>query len=618
MSKWKKILGIVIVAILAFIIVISLVAPDNNNGTQNNVMLQDEVIEENNREIPEDKKVVVSFVSEEEVVYEDREIERSRLLNYLETLNKNINKSAVSIGLAPMQKSGVLYYIEYRKDGYLKKDYGCIYYCNLISTQTSSTLFESITVYLGETSRMAMSSFVSIRDNRSYYPPTDTEETKNSNMFTDIVSLIPDGVTDIRFGIIEPAKNEWIYEHYGEENTQNESSNENITNNTSSNINEDNHESNEVKNNYESPSNNTSVNTSNITENTTNNNTENTNTYENYHSPSILIDNGSGSSTTNENYTLEYSVSNVYDNAEIIIKHNNKVISQKTTNSNSTLKENIVLTEGSNNIEISVTNSAGKTSTESKTITYTISTPKVTIDTSSPSTTRYSSYNFSYFYYDAYSTQPVDVIIKLNGVVVKERTKVMATPSETVNLEVGENIRIHGRIQSRDYQKKISETETVTKTAYEISISKMETNEKNKTSIKKIGVGVQQEKDTEYEYMVTFNIAQDTHVATVMKDNTGLFDNKFDVLNEKDGEALYDWANSGNEPVKAPEYDLPKLREDIIARAKELGGSKNPSVKEACERLIGTLNPNKSEDGKALTQLLDELKAIEVSKEGDK
>ena len=42
-------------------------------------------------------------------------------------------------------------------------------------------------------------------------------------------------------------------------------------------------------------------------------------------------------------------------------------------------------------------------------------------------------------------------------------------------LEVGENIKIHGRIQSRDYQKKISETETVTKTAYEISISKMET-----------------------------------------------------------------------------------------------------------------------------------------------
>lgn len=46
-------------------------------------------------------------------------------------------------------------------------------------------------------------------------------------------------------------------------------------------------------------------------------------------------------------------------------------------------------------------------------------------------------------------------------------------------LEVGENIKIHGRIQSRDYQKKISETETVTRTAYEISISKMETSAKD-------------------------------------------------------------------------------------------------------------------------------------------
>ena len=42
------------------------------------------------------------------------------------------------------------------------------------------------------------------------------------------------------------------------------------------------------------------------------------------------------------------------------------------------------------------------------------------------------------------------------------------------SLEVGENIKIWGRIQSREYQKKLSETESVTKTAYEISISKME------------------------------------------------------------------------------------------------------------------------------------------------
>ncbi|MBE7037999.1 MAG: single-stranded DNA-binding protein [Ruminococcaceae bacterium] len=46
------------------------------------------------------------------------------------------------------------------------------------------------------------------------------------------------------------------------------------------------------------------------------------------------------------------------------------------------------------------------------------------------------------------------------------------------NLMVGDNIKIWGRIQSREYQKKISEEETITKTAFEISISKMEVMQK--------------------------------------------------------------------------------------------------------------------------------------------
>ncbi|WZL74457.1 single-stranded DNA-binding protein [Clostridiaceae bacterium 35-E11] len=41
-------------------------------------------------------------------------------------------------------------------------------------------------------------------------------------------------------------------------------------------------------------------------------------------------------------------------------------------------------------------------------------------------------------------------------------------------LEVGDHIRIWGRAQSREYQKKINEEQTVTKVAYEVSISKME------------------------------------------------------------------------------------------------------------------------------------------------
>ena len=41
------------------------------------------------------------------------------------------------------------------------------------------------------------------------------------------------------------------------------------------------------------------------------------------------------------------------------------------------------------------------------------------------------------------------------------------------NLKVGDRIALSGRIQSREYQKRISDTEAVTMTAYEVSVSKL-------------------------------------------------------------------------------------------------------------------------------------------------
>ena len=41
-------------------------------------------------------------------------------------------------------------------------------------------------------------------------------------------------------------------------------------------------------------------------------------------------------------------------------------------------------------------------------------------------------------------------------------------------LEVGTRIRVQGRIQSREYTKKLSETESEVRTAYEVSIARME------------------------------------------------------------------------------------------------------------------------------------------------
>jgi single-stranded DNA-binding protein len=42
------------------------------------------------------------------------------------------------------------------------------------------------------------------------------------------------------------------------------------------------------------------------------------------------------------------------------------------------------------------------------------------------------------------------------------------------NLNVGDNVKVWGRIQSRKYQKRIGEDEIITKTAYEVSVNRME------------------------------------------------------------------------------------------------------------------------------------------------
>lgn len=42
------------------------------------------------------------------------------------------------------------------------------------------------------------------------------------------------------------------------------------------------------------------------------------------------------------------------------------------------------------------------------------------------------------------------------------------------SFNVGDRVKIWGRVQSRDYQKKLDDETTITKTAYEVSISKLE------------------------------------------------------------------------------------------------------------------------------------------------
>lgn len=138
----------------------------------------------------------------------------------------------------------------------------------------------------------------------------------------------------------------------------------------------------------------------------------------------------------------------------------------------------------------------------------------------------------------------------------------------------------------------------------------MELNDKGKQTPKKVGVGVQQEKDTEYEYMVTFNIIQDTHVANVMKDNTHIFEGRYDILTEKDGEALYVWAHSGVKSDKPNIAEIQPLQQKVIALAKELGGSKDTVVKSTVESNIECQKPTDCVDATKLNKAITALEKL--------
>jgi hypothetical protein len=137
---------------------------------------------------------------------------------------------------------------------------------------------------------------------------------------------------------------------------------------------------------------------------------------------------------------------------------------------------------------------------------------------------------------------------------------------------------------------------------------------------KKVGVGVQQEKDIEYNYTATFNITQETHVADVMKDNTHLFEGRYDVLTEKDGVNLYKWANEGEvappkpvkkeEPVVDTSDELKDVKKEIVALCTALGGTKNVDLMTAIKKVVSSGNPNAIKDLETAKQLLVNLQSL--------
>lgn len=142
----------------------------------------------------------------------------------------------------------------------------------------------------------------------------------------------------------------------------------------------------------------------------------------------------------------------------------------------------------------------------------------------------------------------------------------------------------------------------------------MTKDDKGKTSVQKLGVGAKQRDGFEYEFSCTFLLDQKTNTAEAQKDNTHLFDHEgAKILTEGDGIKIMQWANQGEgytpvvrkEDTNGDSSDLDTLKKEIIDKCKELGGTKNETVKAAVDQLG---NPNKLttvEDAKKYLEFLN-------------
>lgn len=139
---------------------------------------------------------------------------------------------------------------------------------------------------------------------------------------------------------------------------------------------------------------------------------------------------------------------------------------------------------------------------------------------------------------------------------------------------------------------------------------------------KKVGLGSQTDKDISYEVMLSIQIDQDTHVAHADKDNTGLWDeNRYTVINAKDGEALYMWCENGEIPApKPPEIQkgvssgsvsLEDVQAEIISLCNELGGTKNQKLMDTLKSYVKNGNPKAIKDLDVAKECLEKVKMIE-------
>lgn len=86
-----------------------------------------------------------------------------------------------------------------------------------------------------------------------------------------------------------------------------------------------------------------------------------------------------------------------------------------------------------------------------------------------------------------------------------------------------------------------------------------EKNDKGKTVVRNIGMGLQMRDGVDYEFSTVFML-DETHTANATKDRTGLFDGRYFVITPDTGKEIYGWLSSGamEKPVAAPVPQMTK------------------------------------------------------------
>jgi len=146
-----------------------------------------------------------------------------------------------------------------------------------------------------------------------------------------------------------------------------------------------------------------------------------------------------------------------------------------------------------------------------------------------------------------------------------------------------------------------------------------------KTQVKTVGMGMVLRDGYEYETTVALMLDAD-HVASAIKDRTGLFDGKYFTITAETGKQLYQWLSSGAVPVPAPQPAVPEpapapaaLDEqlakaiamiDALAKEKVKDDESKKAVGALCKEILGSANYKKATDINKLRELYQKLQAM--------